>query len=109
MIVDNIENNLFNYRFPEEEGFLYGFNLYALINGNDVLLIDSAFRSQVRQVKKDLTSKGLRLTHVLLTHFHPDHVAGLMVIPSEQINIGIDVAVGKNDWGVYFRIGEVYK
>jgi len=32
-----------------------------------------------------------------------------MAIPSEQINIGIDVAVGKNDWGIYFRIGEVYK
>ncbi len=31
-----------------------------------------------------------------------------MAIPSEQINIGIDVAVGKDDWGVYFRIGEVF-
>ncbi len=88
MIVDNIENNLFNYRFPEEEGFLYGFNLYALINGNDVLLIDSAFSSQARQVKKDLTSKGLRLTHVLLTHFHPDHVAGLIALDAEITVLG---------------------
>jgi outer membrane protein assembly factor BamA len=31
-----------------------------------------------------------------------------MAIPSEQINIGIDVAFGKDDWGVYFRIGEVF-
>ncbi len=29
-----------------------------------------------------------------------------MAIPSERINIGIDVALGKDDWGVYFRIGE---
>lgn len=31
-----------------------------------------------------------------------------MAIPSEQINIGIDIAVGKDDWGIYFRIGEVF-
>ncbi len=31
-----------------------------------------------------------------------------MAIPSEKINVGIDVAVGKDDWGLYFRIGEVF-
>jgi outer membrane protein assembly factor BamA len=31
-----------------------------------------------------------------------------MAIPSEKINIGVDVAVGKEDWGIYFRIGEVF-
>ena len=31
-----------------------------------------------------------------------------MAIPSEQINIGIDLALGRDDWGVYFRIGEVF-
>ncbi len=29
-------------------------------------------------------------------------------IPSRNINIGIDAAVGKDDWGVYFRIGEAF-
>jgi hypothetical protein len=31
-----------------------------------------------------------------------------MVIPKRKINIGIDVAVGKGDWGMYFRIGETF-
>ncbi len=31
-----------------------------------------------------------------------------LVIPSERINVGIDVAAGKNDWGLYFRIGEAF-
>ena len=31
-----------------------------------------------------------------------------MAIPSEKINVGIDVAFGKEDWGLYFRIGEVW-
>ncbi len=31
-----------------------------------------------------------------------------MAVPSEQINVGIDVAFGIEDWGIYFRIGEVF-
>ena len=31
-----------------------------------------------------------------------------MMIPKERINIGIDVAAGKGDWGLYFRIGESF-
>jgi outer membrane protein assembly factor BamA len=30
------------------------------------------------------------------------------MIPSRNINIGIDGALGKNDWGIYFRIGEAF-
>ncbi len=31
-----------------------------------------------------------------------------MMIPKEPINIGFDIAKGKNDWGLYFRIGETF-
>lgn len=31
-----------------------------------------------------------------------------MMIPKERINIGIDVAAGKDDWGIYFRIAESF-
>lgn len=88
MVIDTVENNFLNFRFPEEDGFLYGFNLYALVNGIDVLLIDTAFRTQARQVNEALISRGLRLTHVLLTHFHPDHVAGLTALDAEITVLG---------------------
>lgn len=29
-------------------------------------------------------------------------------LPKSNINIGIDAAIGKEDWGVYFRIGEAF-
>jgi hypothetical protein len=29
-------------------------------------------------------------------------------IPKRRINIGLDAAIGKDDWGVYFRIGETF-
>lgn len=31
-----------------------------------------------------------------------------MPIEKQRINIGIDTALGKDDWGVYFRIGESF-
>lgn len=31
-----------------------------------------------------------------------------MLIPDQRVNIGIDVAAGKGDWGIYFRIGEAF-
>lgn len=31
-----------------------------------------------------------------------------MMIPSERINVGFDIATGKDDWGIYFRIGEAF-
>lgn len=30
------------------------------------------------------------------------------MIESERINIGLDIAQGKDDWGIYFRIGESF-
>ena len=30
------------------------------------------------------------------------------VFPSNHMNIGLDVAAGKDDWGIYFRIGEAF-
>jgi outer membrane translocation and assembly module TamA len=40
----------------------------------------------------------------------PSAGAGLRykVIPKRGINIGLEAAVGKEDWGVYFRIGETF-
>jgi len=40
----------------------------------------------------------------------PSVGAGLRfkAIPKRKINIGIDAAAGKDDWGIYFRIGETF-
>jgi outer membrane protein assembly factor BamA len=30
------------------------------------------------------------------------------ILPKQKMNIGVDVAAGKDDWGIYFRIGEAF-
>jgi len=31
-----------------------------------------------------------------------------MAIPKERINVGMDFVLGKDDWGIYFRIVESF-
>lgn len=69
-----------NFHFPEIEGFSYGFNIYALQSGRKALLMDAAFRSQALVVKKKLAEEGIELSHIAVTHFHNDHIAGLMTL-----------------------------
>jgi glyoxylase-like metal-dependent hydrolase (beta-lactamase superfamily II) len=87
------DNGLMHFLFPEMPGFDYGFNIYGLRNGSGVLLIDAAFRSQARAVNQRLKEMGLAVTHVLATHFHNDHISGLLALPE-----GISV-LGSPEYG----------
>ena len=51
------------------------------------------------------TASDLNIGNVL-----PAAGAGIrfLAIPKSNISIGVDVAVGKDDWGLYFRIGEAF-
>ncbi|MFD1294158.1 BamA/TamA family outer membrane protein [Lutibacter holmesii] len=51
------------------------------------------------------TAKDIRIDNVL-----PAVGAGIrfLAIPSSNISIGMDLAVGKDDWGIYFRISEAF-
>lgn len=49
-------------------------------------------------------------SEILDSEFLPGAGVGFryLMLPIERINIGIDVAKGKDDWGMYFRIGESF-
>ena len=40
----------------------------------------------------------------------PSSIAGLRsnIFPDNHMNTGIDIAAGKDDWGIYFRVGEAF-
>lgn len=46
-----------------------------------------------------------------INNIYPAARAGVrfLGIPKSRITVGVDVAAGKNDWGVYFRILEAFK
>jgi outer membrane protein assembly factor BamA len=53
---------------------------------------------------------GIAATNKPYSGLLPGAGAGLrfQALPSRNVNIGVDAAVGKGDYGVYFRIGEVF-
>lgn len=47
---------------------------------------------------------------ISISNILPAAGAGIrfMAIPKSRITVGMDVAAGKDDWGIYFRIGEAF-
>ncbi len=78
-----IVERIVQYRFEPESGKHYGFNLTALLDeeAGRALLIDTAYEEQAAAAYADLTRRGFELATVVLSHFHPDHVMGLKVLP----------------------------
>lgn len=72
----------------------YRYNLYKKIGAVGFAGMGYAFESN-----------GIKSSGIL-----PSFGTGIryLVIPKQRMNIGLDAAIGKNDWGVYFRIGEVF-
>jgi glyoxylase-like metal-dependent hydrolase (beta-lactamase superfamily II) len=77
MIRTAIDDNLYQYQFAPEPGKAYGFNLYVLVDGQDALVIDTAYEEQATSVMEDLRGRGYAVKHVIISHFHPDHISGL--------------------------------
>ena len=77
--------NLYQYQFPPFEGQHFGFNIYALIDGNEALLIDTAFEVHAQQVVADLKLENIAVKHVVFSHFHPDHISGLPALSKPKL------------------------
>ncbi len=83
--------------------------------GNQVYNIQSEYRWNFYKKWGMVAFGGLG---VATDDFHGKNFSGVLpsigtglrfkAIQSRNINIGVDVAKGKNDWGLYFRIGEAF-
>ncbi|KGJ89845.1 MBL fold metallo-hydrolase [Colwellia psychrerythraea] len=80
-----LSENLHQYQFSPFEGQHFGFNIYVLIDGNDALLIDTAFEDHAQAVLADLEKSGIEIRQVVFSHFHPDHISGLSALNTPKL------------------------
>lgn len=83
-----IINNLIQYQFPPRVGHpeeTCGTNIYAFLDGQAALLIDSGYKEHILKVKEDLALAGIVPTQIILSHFHADHINGLKSLPGVKV------------------------
>lgn len=78
MEVITLEKGLKVYHFnKEEKGEFVSYNLIVIEDKEDVLLVDTAFRRHFNQLEADLQKQNKKITTVITTHHHRDHIGGL--------------------------------
>ena len=73
---------------------------YALVSGSNILVIDPGEADPISDFSRE---KGMRITTVLLTHNHADHLAGA---PEIRRTFGAEVLGPKNTPGIDRKIHE---
>lgn len=72
-----IKEGIFQYEFVEDKNNpKYVVNITTIIDNRQALIIDTAYSSHAREVKKDLENSGITPVKVILSHFHQDHISG---------------------------------
>ncbi len=85
MEIIKLEDDILIYRFmPEKDGFL-GQNIFVILNDKECTIVDAGFRRHFLEMHKDLKDKGINITKVILTHFHPDHIGGIPRVKDANI------------------------
>jgi len=85
MLKSKLSEGIVRYTFDPLPGKHFGNSIFALIDGNKVLLIDTAYEFQASQVLKDIRNSGLEIDGIIISHFHDDHMQGLKVMPKVPI------------------------
>ncbi len=80
-----LAQGIIQYTFEPLPGKHFGNNIYAVVHGNKVLLIDTGYAFQAQQVLEDIKDCGWEIDSVILSHFHDDHMQGLRVLPKVPV------------------------
>ena len=75
-----LEKDIFVYQFEPEENRILGNNILIIINGDECLVIDTGYPRHFNEALEDINRRNLKITHVILSHFHPDHIGGFPTI-----------------------------
>lgn len=85
MIINKIQDNFYSYTFPPRKDDKFGYNIYAILDGENALIIDTGFKKHIKAVEEDLKTKEITIQKVIISHFHLDHILGLKEIQPQEI------------------------
>jgi glyoxylase-like metal-dependent hydrolase (beta-lactamase superfamily II) len=72
--------------WPTRGAFQLGMSGYAIVNGENAIVYDTMTTlEQAEQIKEYLVSLGVRKFHVILSHWHLDHIVGSELYRHENI------------------------
>lgn len=80
-----IEENIIAYQMSYEDDKKLGSNCYVLLDGQDALVIDALYPEFFEQIVKDLNEHDIKITHVLPSHYHPDHIEGIKLLSNVKV------------------------
>ena len=78
-----LKENLIMYQFEADDKKILGQNIFVLFSDDECIVFDAGYERHMEQVLKHLTNHTIK--HVICTHFHPDHVYGLNVLPKQSV------------------------
>ncbi|MCK8060264.1 MULTISPECIES: MBL fold metallo-hydrolase [unclassified Fusibacter] len=80
-----IEENMIAYQHSGETEKNFGYNIYAFLDGQEALILDTAYSKHLTEVIKDLSQRNIKITAVLPSHYHPDHFEGIRMLEDVRI------------------------
>ncbi|MBN2897977.1 MAG: MBL fold metallo-hydrolase [Clostridia bacterium] len=89
-----LDSGIEQYIFSlEEHGLSFDINITTLIDGGEALLIDAGYPEHGSVVKKMLDERGIQVKRLVLSHYHPDHAAGMVAFPDANIYCSEDYEI----------------
>jgi glyoxylase-like metal-dependent hydrolase (beta-lactamase superfamily II) len=86
--IRKINDRIDQFVFSEEDNNLE-INITAIYDEKKAVLIDAGYVPQALAVKKHLDRKGIEVTELILTHYHPDHAAGANIFQDAKLSCSI--------------------
>ena len=85
MEILKLAENFYRYHFPSDENNNLGKNVYVLLNKQEALLIEAGYQEDARLILGDLGKKNIKIHKVIPSHFHPDHVEGILLLDEAEV------------------------
>lgn len=105
-----LTNNMEQYVFSlKEHGLDFDINVTVLINGSEALLIDVGYPEHGEAVKMALDKRGIKVTDIICSHYHPDHVAGAHVFTDAKILSSKDYEINYKNCSEKWDVETAYR